>query len=333
MMKLLQRKQWLGDVLQRSLKQKEVCVCMLSAPINPSDVNRIEGVCPVGPPVPVCGGNEGIGELIEVSGGVKDPSVSGSVIPVRAGLGTRQNSRIEEETDWCKVRKDIPIEYAATSFINTCRTSGVLEDFVPSSEGDSRLWNGTSSIGGQTAIQSTHLNDLRTANIIRERPDFQEVKLRLEVLGASGLITDDEAASKETVVPQQGFSISFESAVKSDINQQLSSRCVPFPAFTNTAQFSRGVSRSSGFFPRSSTLSGSEINCRTNFVRGFQSANRVTGLFQGQTHCQLLEGKIWISYWWTTGQIPQYARFSTSIESSIKENKLKRRGESRRVMQ
>ncbi|KAH7405103.1 hypothetical protein KP509_15G056500 [Ceratopteris richardii] len=141
--------------------------------------------------------------------------MSGSVIPVRTGLGTRQNSRIEEETDWCKVRKDIPIEYAATSFINTCRTSGVLEDFVPSSEGDSRLWNGTSSIGGQTSIQSTHLNDLRTANIIRERPDFQEVKLRLEVLGAS----DSLLTMKPLQRKQWCLSKAFQSVLSQQINQ------------------------------------------------------------------------------------------------------------------
>ncbi|KAH7445725.1 hypothetical protein KP509_01G021900 [Ceratopteris richardii] len=187
----------LVDVPGRTLKEREICVRMLAAPINPSDINRIEGVYPVGPPVPAVGGNEGVGEVIAVSEGVKNLSVSDWVIPVRAGLGTWQTFMIKEETDWCKVRKDVPIEYAATTFINPCTALRMLEDFVPLNEGDLLVQNGATSIVGQCVIQLAHLRGLRTANIIRERSDFQEVKQRLEGLGASGVFTENEAVSKE----------------------------------------------------------------------------------------------------------------------------------------
>ncbi|CAL1406706.1 unnamed protein product [Linum trigynum] len=40
------------------VKENDVCVRMLAAPINPSNINRIEGVYPVRPPVPAVGGTE-----------------------------------------------------------------------------------------------------------------------------------------------------------------------------------------------------------------------------------------------------------------------------------
>lgn len=39
----------------------EVLVKWRSAPINPADLNQIQGVYPVSPPLPAVGGNEGCG--------------------------------------------------------------------------------------------------------------------------------------------------------------------------------------------------------------------------------------------------------------------------------
>lgn len=187
----------LVDLPGTSLKEREVCVRMLAAPINPSDINRIEGVYPVGPPVPAVGGNEGVGEVIAVADGVENLAVNDWVIPAKAGLGTWRNYVVEVEKNWCKVRKDVPIEYAATTFINPCTALRMLEDFVPLNGGDLVVQNGATSIVGQCVIQLAHLRGLRTLNIIRERPDLQEVKMRLESLGASGIFTENETSAKD----------------------------------------------------------------------------------------------------------------------------------------
>ena len=42
---------------------EEVVLEMLAAPINPSDINQIQGVYPVQPPLPAVGGNEGVGRV------------------------------------------------------------------------------------------------------------------------------------------------------------------------------------------------------------------------------------------------------------------------------
>ena len=36
------------------------------APVNPSDINQIEGKYPIKPPLPAFGGNEGAGRVLEV---------------------------------------------------------------------------------------------------------------------------------------------------------------------------------------------------------------------------------------------------------------------------
>ncbi|MCO5579841.1 hypothetical protein L7F22_033703 [Adiantum nelumboides] len=189
--------QWLVDLPGTSLKDKEVCVRMLAAPINPSDINRIEGVYPIGPPPPAIGGNEGVGEVIAVAQGVHNLSVNDWVIPAKAGLGTWRTYVVKEETDWCKVRRDVPVEYAATAFINPCAALRMLEDFVPLSKGDLLVQNGANSMVGQCVIQLAYVRGLQTANIIRDRPGVEEVKQRLKFLGATGTFTETEAESKE----------------------------------------------------------------------------------------------------------------------------------------
>ena len=49
---------------------------------------------------------------------------------------------VKEESAWCKVRKDIPVEYAATAFVNPCTALRMLEDFVTLTEGpcNEMLW-------------------------------------------------------------------------------------------------------------------------------------------------------------------------------------------------
>lgn len=44
----------------------EVRVRWMGAPINPSDINQLQGVYPIKPPLPAVGGMEGFGEVEEV---------------------------------------------------------------------------------------------------------------------------------------------------------------------------------------------------------------------------------------------------------------------------
>lgn len=54
----------LTDVkLPDTLKPQQVLVKWIAAPVNPADINQIQGVYPVKPPRPAVGGNEGFGQI------------------------------------------------------------------------------------------------------------------------------------------------------------------------------------------------------------------------------------------------------------------------------
>lgn len=78
-----------ADVPPVHLGDRDVCVRMLAAPINPSDINRIEGVYPVRPPLPgAVGGYEGVGQVHALGPAVTAPLSPGDwVIPSPPSFG------------------------------------------------------------------------------------------------------------------------------------------------------------------------------------------------------------------------------------------------------
>ncbi|KAL4189415.1 hypothetical protein AMTRI_Chr08g206960 [Amborella trichopoda] len=118
------------DLPAVELKENDVCIKMLAAPINPSDINRIEGVYPVRPPVPAVGGYEGVGEIYALGSAVRNLSVGDWVIPSPPSSGTWQTYIVKEANALHKVRKDIPMEYAATITVNPLTALRMMEDFV-----------------------------------------------------------------------------------------------------------------------------------------------------------------------------------------------------------
>lgn len=54
---------------------------MIVAPVNPADINTIQGVYPVKPPLPSIGGFEGVGDVLAVGSAVKNLIPGDRVIP------------------------------------------------------------------------------------------------------------------------------------------------------------------------------------------------------------------------------------------------------------
>nr|XP_017202017.2 enoyl-[acyl-carrier-protein] reductase, mitochondrial isoform X2 [Oryctolagus cuniculus] len=65
----------------------DVRVRMLAAPINPSDINMIQGNYGLLPRLPAVGGNEGVGQVVAVGSNVTALKPGDWVIPAGAGLG------------------------------------------------------------------------------------------------------------------------------------------------------------------------------------------------------------------------------------------------------
>ncbi|MBA0825293.1 hypothetical protein Goarm_021892 [Gossypium armourianum] len=178
------------------VQENQVCVKMLAAPINPSDINRIEGVYPVRPQVPAVGGYEGVGEVYSVGSAVKGLSPGDLVIPSPPSSGTWQTYVVKDHDIWHKISKDSPIEYAATVTVNPLTAIRMLEDFTTLSAGDSIVQNGATSIVGQCVIQLARYRGIHSINIIRDRAGSDEVKERLKALGADEVFTESQLEVK-----------------------------------------------------------------------------------------------------------------------------------------
>ncbi|CAN0326446.1 unnamed protein product, partial [Ectocarpus sp. 13 AM-2016] len=127
------------------LGPREVAVKMLFAPINPSDINQVEGSYGVLPTLPAVGGNEGVGEVTAVGPHSKHLSSSiadsrRSPVPIAClRLGPTPQSMLQ------KCPSDIPAEYAATIGVNPCTAYRLLRDFETLREGDTIIQNGANS--------------------------------------------------------------------------------------------------------------------------------------------------------------------------------------------
>ncbi|KAF2283359.1 hypothetical protein GH714_003517 [Hevea brasiliensis] len=178
------------------MKANDVCVKMLAAPINPSDINRIEGVYPVRPPVPAVGGYEGVGEVHSVGSAVKDLSPGDRVIPSPPSFGTWQTYIVQDQNVWHKINKDSPMEYAATITVNPLTALRMLEDFTTLNSGDSIVQNGATSIVGQCVIQIAKFRGIHSINILRDRPGSDEAREMLKKLGADEVFTESQLEVK-----------------------------------------------------------------------------------------------------------------------------------------
>ncbi|KAF4354606.1 hypothetical protein F8388_009597 [Cannabis sativa] len=178
------------------VKENDVCVRMIAAPINPSDINRIEGVYPVRPQVPAIGGYEGVGEVYSVGSAVKCLSPGDLVIPSPPSFGTWQTYIVKDQSVWHKINKDSPVEYAATVTVNPLTALRMLEDYVALNSGDAIVQNGATSIVGQCVIQIARDRGVHSINILRDRPGSDEAKENLKKLGADEVFTESQLEVK-----------------------------------------------------------------------------------------------------------------------------------------
>ncbi|XP_020224408.1 enoyl-[acyl-carrier-protein] reductase, mitochondrial isoform X3 [Cajanus cajan] len=178
------------------VKENEVCVKMLAAPINPSDINRIQGVYPVRPEPPAVGGYEGVGEVHSVGSSVSSLSPGDWVIPSPPSFGTWQTYIVKDENVWHKIDKGVPMEYAATITVNPLTALLMLEHCITLNSGDAIVQNGATSMVGQCVIQLAKSRGIHSVNIIRDRPGVDEVKERLKDMGADKVFTENELEVK-----------------------------------------------------------------------------------------------------------------------------------------
>ena len=170
----------------------QVLVRMKAAPINPADINVIEGKYGFAPPLPACCGNEGAGVVEELGPGVTGLEVGQLVRPV-PGVGTWRQALVADADQLTPLPASLEPEQAAVMCVNAATAWRMLHDFASLEPGDWVIQNAATSAVGKYVIQLCRTLDLRTVNVVRRESAAEE----LRALGADVVLTEEVKLSKK----------------------------------------------------------------------------------------------------------------------------------------
>jgi trans-2-enoyl-CoA reductase len=174
------------------VKDDEVRIRMLAAPINPADLNVIEGTYPIRPPMPAVPGVEGAG-VIEAAGREVTHVNVGDQVLLPHGVGTWREACVCQAHGVIAVPDGIEPEQAAMLKINPATAWRMLHDFTTLKEGDWVIQNAANSGVGRAVIQIAKQLGLRTINLVRRDALVPE----LEADGADVVLVPGEDIRKQ----------------------------------------------------------------------------------------------------------------------------------------
>jgi len=165
----------------------EVIVKMRAAPINPADLNQIEGKYPVRAELPATPGFEGAGVVAEVNPDVTNVTV-GALVILPHNVGTWRDAVAVKADELVVVPAGIEPVHAAMLKINPMTAWRLLHDYVDLARGDWLIQNAANSAAGRAIIQIAHELGYKTVNVVRRSELIGE--LRAE--GGEVVLVDSE---------------------------------------------------------------------------------------------------------------------------------------------
>ena len=153
----------------------EAIVKMLAAPINPADLNQIEGKYPVRPELPATPGFEGAGTIVKLGTEVKGLT-SGEFVILPHNVGTWRDAVAVKAEDLIAIPGAIEPVQAAMLKINPLTAWRLLHDYVDLQKGDWLIQNAANSAAGRDVIQIAHELGYRTVNVVRRAELIDELR-------------------------------------------------------------------------------------------------------------------------------------------------------------
>lgn len=144
------------------------------------------------PKLPFIPGNECVAEVLECGKAVSNLSKGDRIFPSVTNAGTWQTHKNFNANDVFKVPAGVSNVDAATITVNPCTAFRMLRDFVPLKSGDTVIQNGANSAVGQAVIQLCKIWNLNSVNVVRNRPNIDELKQTLKSIGATEVLTEEE---------------------------------------------------------------------------------------------------------------------------------------------
>lgn len=188
----------------------QVTLRLLAAPLNPADVNQIQGVYPSKPAMDTAlgtqspsavAGNEGAFEVVATGSGVRSVSRGDWVIMKRTGQGTWRTHAQMDESQLIRIEDKSglsPLQVGMIS-VNPVTAYRMVKDFCGwdwMRAGEEWLiQNGANSGVGRAVIQLAREWGIKTINVVRERKTAEEtagLKTELLRLGATAVVTEAE---------------------------------------------------------------------------------------------------------------------------------------------
>jgi mitochondrial enoyl-[acyl-carrier protein] reductase / trans-2-enoyl-CoA reductase len=153
----------------------QVVVRLRAAPINPADLNAIEGKYPIRPPLPATPGFEGAGVVVELGREVKNLAVGAEVI-LPHNVGTWREAVTVNAADLVVVPPEIEPVQAAMLKINPMTAWRLLHDYVQLKPGDWLIQNAANSAAGRAVIQIASELGYKTVNVVRREELVEELR-------------------------------------------------------------------------------------------------------------------------------------------------------------
>jgi NADPH:quinone reductase-like Zn-dependent oxidoreductase len=158
---------------------------MLAAPINPADLNVIEGKYGELPELPAIIGNEGSGRVIAVGEEVENFKPGDLVAVLKRGTWCQR--MIVNAADAVLLPEGTDPSQGSMLAVNPTSAFAMISDIVPLEPGDWIVQNASNSAVGLSVIQLAKILGYRTLNVVRRA----ELVPELKALGADVVVTED----------------------------------------------------------------------------------------------------------------------------------------------
>jgi len=180
----------------------EAIVKMRAAPINPADLNQIEGKYPIRAELPATPGFEGAGVVIDIGANATNIG-PGALVILPHNIGTWRDAVAVRADELVVVPAGIEPVYAAMLKINPMTAWRLLHDYVDLEKGDWLIQNAANSAAGRAVIQIAHELGYKTVNAVRRAELIDE----LHAEGGDVVLVDGENLRQEVKAATNGAPI------------------------------------------------------------------------------------------------------------------------------
>jgi trans-2-enoyl-CoA reductase len=146
-----------------------------AAPINPADLNQIEGKYPIRAELPATPGFEGAGVVVDLGGNVTNLT-AGALVILPHNVGTWRDAVAVKVEDLVVVPDGIEPVQAAMLKINPLTAWRLLHGYVDLKKGDWLIQNAANSATARDVIQIAHELGYRTVNVVRRGELIDELR-------------------------------------------------------------------------------------------------------------------------------------------------------------